>query len=427
MPTWLWAGPLLLLVGLGAGLFLAGGPSPGRASTPPAPATMAGLPPAPELPEGDLPAAPATAPAAAAATEAPVDAPEFDAPPTALPADLIAATPTRSAAPAPRTVEDVVGWASDAVVMVETRDGRGSGFFVQADLLVTNAHVVGSETSVMLHLADGSKRPAQVERAAPDVDLAILRTARPATAPPVLQLGAASAVRPGQEVIAIGSALGLQNTVTRGIVSARRMAGPVLLLQTDAAINPGNSGGPLLDREGRVVGVNTMKLTGRAEGLGFAVAIEHAQALVAGRPSAVALTPAGRSSTPGAMPSLAAPSAADQRRDAGARDYARVLEALARRAAQIDDYWQRFRAACGGTLPLPGGDREWFGLLERTPAYSAADPQCGSWIADLQEMAASVRAELRTAADAARRADVYPGTLRDLRRRYRMDWSGWER
>ena len=91
----------------------------------------------------------------------------------------------------------------------------------------------------------------------------------------MLPLGQVASVRTGQEVIAIGSALGLQNTVTRGIVSARRQAGRVVLLQTDAAINRGNSGGPLLDRNGVVLGVTTLKMGGQAEGLGFAVAADH--------------------------------------------------------------------------------------------------------------------------------------------------------
>jgi hypothetical protein len=139
------------------------------------------------------------------------------------------------------------------------------------------------------------------------------------------------------------------------------------------------------------------------------------------------VTPAGAPQPTGGRPPLAGPSPADQQRQAGAQQYDQVVQALARRAAQIDDYWQRFRAACGGTVPASGGDREWFELLARTPAYAAGDVQCGNWLADLQQMAGGVRAEMRAAADAARRADVYPGTLRDLRRRHRMDWTGWDR
>src|SRR5581483_7903107 len=99
----------------------------------------------------------------------------------------------------------------------------------------------------------------------------------------VLPLGTVNTVRPGQEVLAIGLALGVfQNTVTRGIVSAIRRAGPAVVLQTDAAINPGNSGGPLLNRNGEVIGINALKITGSAESLGFAIAIDHAKSLLGG-------------------------------------------------------------------------------------------------------------------------------------------------
>jgi S1-C subfamily serine protease len=91
-------------------------------------------------------------------------------------------------------------------------------------------------------------------------------------------------------VVAIGSALGvLQNTVTRGILSAVLTDGGVTLIQTDAAINPGNSGGPLLDRNGQVVGVNTLKL-GAAASIGFAVAADHVRAIVEGRHAATSST-----------------------------------------------------------------------------------------------------------------------------------------
>ena len=100
----------------------------------------------------------------------------------------------------------------------------------------------------------------------------------------MLPLGQLAAVRTGQEVIAIGSALGPQNTVTRGIVSARRQAGSVVLLQTDAAINPGNSGGAAAQiAQGVILGVTTLKMGGPAEGLGFAIAADHVTALVESR------------------------------------------------------------------------------------------------------------------------------------------------
>src|SRR4029450_7568901 len=90
--------------------------------------------------------------------------------------------------------------------------------------------------------------------------------------------------RPGQEVIAIGLALGVfQNSVTRGIVSAIRRSDRTVMLQTDAAINPGNSGGPLLNRQGQVIGINTMKVGAAAKPPGCPVAVDHARALLAGK------------------------------------------------------------------------------------------------------------------------------------------------
>ena len=108
---------------------------------------------------------------------------------------------------------------------------------------------------------------------------------------PVLSMGSVSHARVGQEVIAVGSALGvLSNTVTRGIVSAIRQVGNITLIQTDAAINPGNSGGPLVDRSGLVIGVNSLAVAAQAgQGLAFAVAIDHATDLLDGQVSDSAL------------------------------------------------------------------------------------------------------------------------------------------
>jgi serine protease Do len=167
--------------------------------------------------------------------------------------------------------------------MIDAGRSRGTGFFVARDLVITNAHVVGQEATVILRMDDGTTTPARVERLSVETDLALLRAPGARLSGTVLPLGSALALRAGQEVIVIGSPLGLQSTVTRGIVSALRNASGVLLIQTDAAINPGNSGGPLLDRQGRVIGIATLK-QGDAESLGFAVAVDHAKALIDGRP-----------------------------------------------------------------------------------------------------------------------------------------------
>jgi S1-C subfamily serine protease len=180
----------------------------------------------------------------------------------------------------PLSIEEVVMRAMPAVVTVETPDGYGSGFFVAADTLLSNAHVVESHSVVTLHSSGGSSTIARVSTSSYDVDLAVLKVDRPAPDQVFLPLASQSDVHVGAEVIAIGSPLGLQNTVTRGIVSGMRTANGVKVVQTDAAINPGNSGGPLIDRYGRVIGVNTLRLAGRTEAIGFAVSIHYARVLL---------------------------------------------------------------------------------------------------------------------------------------------------
>ena len=181
---------------------------------------------------------------------------------------------------APLTIEEIVTRTITAVVTVETRRGHGSGFFVAPDTLLTNAHVVHDYSTVVLRPSGGGPVFARVLTAARDVDLAVLRLDRAPERQVWLPLGSSSDVQLGAEVIAIGSPLGLQNTVTRGIVSGIRTVKDVNVLQTDAAINPGSSGGPLIDRYGRVIGVTTLKLGGSAEAIGFAVSIQYARVLL---------------------------------------------------------------------------------------------------------------------------------------------------
>ncbi len=337
---------------------------------------------------------------------------------------LAAAQPLVPSADTARSVEDLVAAAIDAVVMIDAGRSRGTGFFVAGDLVITNAHVVGQQASATLRMHDGTTTPARIERLSAETDLALLRVPAARPAGVVLPLGSAHGLRAGQEVIVIGSPLGLQSTVTRGIVSALRDASGVLLIQTDAAINPGNSGGPLLDRQGRVIGVATLK-QGEAESLGFAVAIDHAQALIEGRPLdrvVGASAPTRPLSPPGASPAPA-PSATDEGREAGTRAFDATIQALARRADQVDDYWARFKKSCNAVPSVRRGDREWMGLVDRAPAFTAAIPACGSWLADLNEMASNLQEDDARAREAARRAAVLPGAVRDTLRKYRMDWA----
>src|SRR5215471_8880457 len=205
---------------------------------------------------------------------APQSTPVVEPPPPAKPP--LATNPDGS----PAALEDMVAAATPAVVVIETDSSRGSGFFVRANAIVTNAHVVRDATTVRLRFANGHSGTASVTSLGDGIDLAVLTPAPGSEGSSILDLSSVGHVRPGQEVVAIGSALGVfQNTVTRGIVSAMRQDGRVMLIQTDAAINPGNSGGPLLDHSGRVIGVNTMKV-GSAASIGFAIAADHVKNLI---------------------------------------------------------------------------------------------------------------------------------------------------
>ncbi|MGQ9866247.1 MAG: HhoA/HhoB/HtrA family serine endopeptidase [Pseudanabaenaceae cyanobacterium] len=162
--------------------------------------------------------------------------------------------------------------------------GTGSGFIVnrQGDI-ITNAHVVEGADRVTVLLRDGRRFTGRVLGKDDLTDIAVVRLDN-AQNLPVVTLGSSQNLQPGEWAIAIGNPLGLDNTVTAGIISALgRSSGDigvadkrVRFIQTDAAINPGNSGGPLLDRDGKVIGVNTAIIRG-AQGLGFAIPIETAQ------------------------------------------------------------------------------------------------------------------------------------------------------
>ena len=161
--------------------------------------------------------------------------------------------------------------------------GTGSGFILSADgKLLTNAHVIEGADTVSVTLKDGRNFIGEVIGADPVTDVAVIKIE--ATDLPVAPLGSTDNLSPGQWAIAIGNPLGLDNTVTAGIISALDRTSTqvgiadkrVQFIQTDAAINPGNSGGPLLNANGEVVGMNTA-IRANAQGLGFAIPIETAK------------------------------------------------------------------------------------------------------------------------------------------------------
>ena len=180
------------------------------------------------------------------------------------------------------TVVRVARDATPTVVSVSRRGGAGSGIIVRRNgVIVTNAHVVGDARTVEVSLADGRKFTGTVLDRDRNIDIAVVRI--DADNLPTARIGDSDRIVAGQTAIAIGNPLGLERTVTSGVVSAvnRSPRGFTLdeLIQTDAAINPGNSGGPLLDSQARVIGINTAVLQG-ATGLGFAVPINLATDVV---------------------------------------------------------------------------------------------------------------------------------------------------
>jgi serine protease Do len=174
--------------------------------------------------------------------------------------------------------------ATASVVSVARSDASGSGIIIRRDgVILTNAHVVGDATTLQVELADGRTLQGTVLGRDPTVDVAVVRI--PANNLPTAPIGDSDRLQVGQAAIAIGNPLGLERTVTVGVVSAinRSPRGFNLdaLIQTDAAISPGNSGGPLLDSRGNVIGINTAVLSGSGvAGLGFAVPINLANEIV---------------------------------------------------------------------------------------------------------------------------------------------------
>lgn len=200
-----------------------------------------------------------------------------------------------------RTITGVVGQVAEAVVHIQVRKpvsdrrtreqkltpGSGSGFIISTDgFVVTNNHVIENAREIKVSLADGRTVNAELKGTDPSTDIAVLKIYE--TGLKALSFANSESLQPGQIAIAIGNPLGLQHTVTAGVVSAlgrtlRANNGRLIddIIQTDASLNPGNSGGPLVNSLGQVIGVNTATILS-AQGLCFAVSSNLA-AFVAGK------------------------------------------------------------------------------------------------------------------------------------------------
>jgi S1-C subfamily serine protease len=334
-------------------------------------------------------------------------------------------TGTNSETTPPPSLEEVVGRVLPAVASIAAGQARGTGFFIRYDQVLTNAHVIDGQTSVRLQVGEATYS-ARVVTVSQGSDLAILQVYNADPKQPILRLGSISTARVGQEVIAVGSALGvLSNTVTRGIVSALRDVGTVRLIQTDAAINPGNSGGPLVDRNGVVIGVNSLAVAAReGQGIGFAVAIDHAMPLITGQGA----NASGQTPLNALNKAMGGASEGEDLRARGEQAYTQALAWAAQNSQQLDDYWSKYATQCVRSS-AQSGDRNWFAVFEPNGVNLnvTSNLDCQSWLENLRSNAASIRNTLDQAGEIARRSGVYPGVMRDLRRRHRLDWSGWDK
>ncbi|WP_216904500.1 trypsin-like peptidase domain-containing protein [Synechococcus sp. CCY 9618] len=212
------------------------------------------------------------------------------------------AVPVPTLQPSSSVIVDAVEKAGPAVVRIDTvkrtvnplggifgrgpaiqqQQGQGSGFITRSDgVLLTNAHVVEGASEVSVTLPDGRSFIGKVLGTDRLTDVAVVKVV--ASKLPVATLGDSNKVRPGEWAIAIGNPLGLDNTVTAGIISAIQRTNAVgegqrvPYIQTDAAVNPGNSGGPLINDRGQVIGINTAIRQAPGAGLSFAIPINTAR------------------------------------------------------------------------------------------------------------------------------------------------------
>ncbi|HEX8153065.1 MAG TPA: trypsin-like peptidase domain-containing protein, partial [Thermoanaerobaculia bacterium] len=167
-----------------------------------------------------------------------------------------------------------------------TSQSLGSGFVWSNDgLIVTNNHVVEGASRITVNFQDGAQLPAKLIGVDPDSDLAVLKVEGRKLEP--APIGTSSDLMIGETVVAVGNPFGLSGTVTTGVVSAVGRSVPsekqgrtfTDFIQTDASINPGNSGGPLLNIEGRVIGIN-VAIYAQAQGIGFAIPVDRAKHVI---------------------------------------------------------------------------------------------------------------------------------------------------
>jgi serine protease Do len=177
-------------------------------------------------------------------------------------------------------------WHQRGTPQPHKSSGEGSGFVISQDgYIVTNNHVVQDMDEITVHFLNGDELEAEVIGRDPKTDIALLKVDPGKKSLATIALGDSDATRPGDWVVAVGNPFGLAHTVTAGIVSAKHRRDVINrqsyedFIQTDAAINPGNSGGPLIDLQGRVIGINTA-IRSNANTIGFSVPINQAKRIL---------------------------------------------------------------------------------------------------------------------------------------------------
>jgi serine protease Do len=191
------------------------------------------------------------------------------------------------------TIEKCVDAVSEAVVKISSPTGTGSGFFINEDgFLITNYHVIEKETKIEVTMFQKAKngfekkkfKKVKIEAINPFIDLALLKVEDLGdTKLRAVYLGDIGRIKTGEDVFAIGNPLGLERTVTNGVISTKNRAFEGLIyIQTNADINPGNSGGPLFNLAGEVIGVTNMGYIFRG-GLGFAIPVNYVKHFIENR------------------------------------------------------------------------------------------------------------------------------------------------
>jgi hypothetical protein len=308
-------------------------------------------------------------------------------------------------------------------------DKQGSGVAVSATQIVTNYHVVAGATRVSIssptQSLSGSVQRVDVAR-----DLALVGA--PGLSMPAVGTRSSGALRIGERAYAIGAPHGLALTLSEGLVSGLRSYKGGMAVQTTAAISPGSSGGGLFDEAGRLIGITTFGLEG--DGLNFALPAEWAVALAVGAAgSAPEDVPAQTTIAAQAAESAQAQdeSPMDRARRLGAIRFEQEMQILEAKADRADIAWRRYVAGCSVNVTAvsagaAAGGRDWFAYgfaTVVTREMTEACAEAGTFFSLIQQ----VKHGMCVAEDAARRAAVYPGTRREIRERYRLDWDGWDR